>query len=267
MLIRPRWLIPLGVAIASALFLLMIQSSERFQNCIENAQYKEAQTTHPKQLSDVPITFLMRERCWGDYVDTYGNGLIALFTITLAGSTIGLWFATWQMGERQSAETKILQRAYVTAEPAGISPYISLDGRLSCDVYFRNSGNLPATNIEWVITQQFDTNPVRATFPIDPKDFGGHNLIPPKGLIKKGGKPAINSAELHDFRKKQQGIPNSCWLYVGGASAITMDLETVVSLNFASVIIWRAIRGLLVAIMDGSMNGVMGQTSIRPNRT
>lgn len=36
----------------------------------------------------------MRERCWGDFANQNANAIIALFTVALAGSTIGLWIVT-----------------------------------------------------------------------------------------------------------------------------------------------------------------------------
>lgn len=39
--------------------------------------------------------------------------IIALFTIALVGSTIGLWWATYQLGDRADRGMRILERAYV----------------------------------------------------------------------------------------------------------------------------------------------------------
>lgn len=89
-----RFALPIGIALAFCAALVIVQSSEAFQDCIENAQYKAVQASHPKQLSDVPVTFIMRERCWGDYVHRQSDVIIALFTIILAGSTIALWAVT-----------------------------------------------------------------------------------------------------------------------------------------------------------------------------
>jgi hypothetical protein len=50
-----------------------------------------------------------------------GTLLIALFTLTLKQSTDRLWAATREIGERQSAETKILERARLVVVPLGPS--------------------------------------------------------------------------------------------------------------------------------------------------
>lgn len=117
---RPYWLIPAVFLVAAIAFIFLMQSSETFQNCIENAQYKAARGTNYKQLTDVPITLLMRERCWGDYVNQNGNGIIALFTIILAASTIGLWSVT-----KEAADVSLRQ---TNAAIAAQSPRLIFSG-------------------------------------------------------------------------------------------------------------------------------------------
>lgn len=94
--------------------------------------------------------------------------IIAWLTITLAG-----------VGRQQILDTRTLQRAYLNVLPAGIEPYRSGDGRLSCDVYFENFGNLPAGSVTWYINQKFsDSGELRdEDFPIDAREFSGNNLI------------------------------------------------------------------------------------------
>src|SRR5258708_27645644 len=45
---------------------------------------------------------------------------VAVYTLVLAFSTIGLWFVTARGVRTQIADTRILQRAYISVEPAGI---------------------------------------------------------------------------------------------------------------------------------------------------
>jgi hypothetical protein len=141
---------------------------------------------------------------YGVLITAIATALIARFTIVLAS-----------VGRRQIDDTRILERAYLSVRPAGIEPFRSADGRLSCDVWFVNSGNLPASKVSWFIDQKFGTDPELNDFPINEKKFAGNNLIPPGGEIRKGS-PSINSAELDAFRERQRGIPDSCWLYVWG---------------------------------------------------
>jgi hypothetical protein len=66
------------------------------------------------------------------------TGVIAWFTVVLAG-----------VGKRQIADTRILQRAYLSAEPKGIE--WSADGCLVGEVIFKNVGKLPATEFVSVV--------------------------------------------------------------------------------------------------------------------
>src|SRR5580700_349525 len=63
--------------------------------------------------------------------DDNDKAIVAAFTIVLALSTIGLWTATLRLwgaardtAEQQSKDTEIIQRAYISVEPGGISPHI-----------------------------------------------------------------------------------------------------------------------------------------------
>ena len=156
---------------------------------------------------------------WWDWTThdpvAFYTSVLSIFTGLLFVSTVGLWFSTRRGIRVQTDDTRILQRAYLSVSPGGIEPFRSGDGRLSCDLYFENSGNLPAQFVSWFINQSFSTDPNLADFPINESGFVGNNLIPPHGKIRKGG-PAVNSAELDAFRGRQQGKPDSCWLYVWG---------------------------------------------------
>jgi hypothetical protein len=145
----------------------------------------------------------------------FGHPALDVYTGALAVATILLMFVTALGIRNQSKDTRIIQRAYLTVSPAGIEPFRSLDGRLSCDVFFENSGNLPAQHVSWIIYQKFSTDHDLKDFPINPEQIGGNNLIPPRGKIRKGA-PPINSAELDAFRHRQQETPDSCWLFIWG---------------------------------------------------
>src|SRR5262245_6538755 len=91
-------------------------------------------------------------------MEHHDKSIVASFTIVLAISTILLWLETRKLWEetrrtaqRQEADTKILQRAYIAAIPLGIEPYISKDGsryeRIVGHVGLVNVGRLPARNI------------------------------------------------------------------------------------------------------------------------
>src|SRR5580700_5890732 len=129
---------PVAIAIVFGFVCLTLSSSEGFQDCIQEGQRKTDQKSSQNQIADKIMTFVIYKRCVGQYVEHNAEGIIALFTIFLASATLGLWVVTWLGIPGQRKETKILQRAYLNITPAGIEPYRSLDGRLSCDVYFEN---------------------------------------------------------------------------------------------------------------------------------
>jgi hypothetical protein len=72
-------------------------------------------------------------------ISTIAAGVIAWFTFVLAG-----------VGRRQIADTRILQRAYLSVEPKGIE-WSSSSGFLVGQVAFKNVGKLPATEFVSVV--------------------------------------------------------------------------------------------------------------------
>ena len=67
-----------------------------------------------------------------DWISAVATAVVAVFTIAL------FW-----VGWRQIADTKILQRAYLSVKPQGIVS--STNGLLVGHVAFKNVGKLPAT--------------------------------------------------------------------------------------------------------------------------
>jgi hypothetical protein len=131
---------------------------------------------------------------------------IAIFTIVLAC-----------VARRQIRLTKILERAYLSVAVAGIRPYLLLDGRLSCDVWFRNTGHLPAQNVSWFLDWKFSSDAELDDFPIPTSaaKFPGKNLIPPGSRIRKGSRPIMHT-ELDSFMEANRAKPDKAWLYVWG---------------------------------------------------
>jgi hypothetical protein len=136
---------------------------------------------------------------------------IALFTLILSGATVGLWTATILASKRQSNETKILQRAYLTVVPLGVKPF-NIESRYSCDVGFFNTGNLPAKNVTWVIHRQFSQDPVRERFPI--KDRFEGNIVVPQQVTAPKGARGVTSRRYEVFSKDNNG--RNRWLYIWG---------------------------------------------------
>jgi hypothetical protein len=103
---------------------------------------------------------------------------VSFYTAVLALSTIALWIVTWQGIRRQSKDTRILQRAYVSVEPGGLTEHRDRDDRLHTTVIFRNVGHLPARNVRWYGTFGTPSEIVNNTFPTK-EPFEGQIVLPP----------------------------------------------------------------------------------------
>jgi hypothetical protein len=110
---------------------------------------------------------------------------VSFYTAVLALSTIALWIVTWRGIRGQSKDIRILQRAYVSVEPGGLTAHVDRSDRLHTTVTFRNVGHLPARDVRWCGT--FATlgpdggwrgNPDGNDFPV--KETGGKIVFPVK---------------------------------------------------------------------------------------
>jgi hypothetical protein len=233
MLIHLRYLIvPLSVLIAFVVALWAIGQSEHFHNCIDNAQYKAAQETKQKKLSDVPITLLMRERCWGDYVDRYGNGIIAVFTIVLAGSTIGLWFVTNRTLAHAENTAKKQLRAYISVSADCVDRYnpdrpLAPSGQqLTGFFWVRNVGNIPAKNVSIFSTIEWAKAGDRAIF--KPKPVAeSKTVLQPRGEMRFGSQHRLNIDEIEGGFGEWKG-----YIYVWGVVTYTDEFGTNGWTNF-----------------------------------
>ena len=79
-----------------------------------------------------------------DWLKDHHNEILALATIVIAFFTVVLAL----VGRSQRNISKILQRAYVSAEMDGIR---DTTGMLLGHVKFRNSGHLPARKFSWLV--------------------------------------------------------------------------------------------------------------------
>src|SRR5262249_5909970 len=182
--------------------------------------YKSAYYQHDeKGCAPLHILFVRSTETVLYWIDKNDKGITAFATLVIAFFTFTLWWSTRvlaDVGHRQSQDTRILQRAYLSVAPFGITPYLSKDGRLSCDVAIQNAGNLPAKNVRWFIDRDFDTDPAREAFVIDRvKRPPGDNVIPPKGEMRKGA-PHIEASELDAKRHEYKTQNEVGWLYVWG---------------------------------------------------
>jgi len=101
------------------------------------------------------------------------------------------------LGSRQSEETRILQRAYLSVEPDGIHAHNErgravLKGEKGPhqsvpQIRIQNAGNLPAREIKWLIEHKFSHDRRLNDFPIKEDKSEGRNVLPPGAVMTQGG--------------------------------------------------------------------------------
>ncbi len=122
--------------------------------------------------------------------------VLSIFTGLLVVVTGGLIWVGWrqvrlskELADRQIRDTEILQRAYISVEPAGLREHRDREDRIHPSVIFRNVGHLPARQVRWNsnnsakrddITGEFPDIGDAKTFPIDdPGEKEGAIVLPP----------------------------------------------------------------------------------------
>jgi hypothetical protein len=135
---------------------------------------------------------------------------IAWFTLTLRKSTDNLWYAAKATADAQEGDTKILQRAYLSVEPGGVSASGSLD-KAHPNITIRNAGNLPARHVRWTIKWQVSQDHRLAELPVDAEVAEGNNTLPPGTAMTQGGPIIYIGDDPHDLRK-EVGL----YLYIWG---------------------------------------------------
>jgi hypothetical protein len=127
---------------------------------------------------------------------------LAFFTKLLVGATAGLIVVglfQWRVLRISSKDMRIFQRAYLSVEPMGIEPFLSIGSRQSSGlVGIKNSGNLPATEVKWAIHTKFDAN-INWRTPNVFKELQGDNVVTPGTMMRQGS----NAIVFGDFRGTQ----------------------------------------------------------------
>jgi hypothetical protein len=149
----------------------------------------------------------LREWLWLLWDHTTGNAdtffafVLCLFTAALTVSTIALWQATRAAAQRQSRDTEILQRAYVSVEPAGITT--TTVGHPLAHVDFKNVGHLPASEFRWFL-QLTPSNDENFSPPKIAEDkLRAAGVLPIGASIKRGSPDLL-------------GVPSEKFLYAWG---------------------------------------------------
>ena len=149
------------------------------------------------------------ERTTTDPVALYTLGLFA-FTAVLAVSTVFLWDATRDAARRQEADTKILQRAYLSVEPAGVGAS-SDSNKCHPNIAIRNVGSVPARKIRWVIDYTISQDHRLPEQTVDRDRTEGDNVLPPGSVMTQGG-PIICVGSNPNEMREEVGL----YVYVWG---------------------------------------------------
>jgi hypothetical protein len=111
---------------------------------------------------------------------------IAFFSGLLVLVTGGL---VWT-GIQQYRDTRILQRAYLSIEPRGVSPGINNPSvELVGHIGIRNTGRLPATNVSWTTKIEYSSEEHRESFPDLSVWHGGTHQIAAGSIMTQTGAP------------------------------------------------------------------------------
>jgi hypothetical protein len=133
-----------------------------------------------------------------------------LVTAGAAAALVVLTCLLAWIGWKQIKLTRILQRAYVSADAGGIRT--SMEGYLYASVIFRNVGHLPASRVAWVI------EPIEVT--------GNNDWHPPakgsplrgQSILPLGGKMTVGSARILQ-QKIEECAGDAKYLYVWGRAS------------------------------------------------
>ena len=116
--------------------------------------------------------------------------LIAYYTLILKEATDHLAGIAIKTADVQERDTKILQRAYLSAEPRGDSTFLAPDDtspgdRVVGHVGFRNVGRLPARNVQWFLDMQYCADGERSGFKTRALTGKG-NIVGPGTMMTQG---------------------------------------------------------------------------------
>jgi hypothetical protein len=160
-------------------------------------------------------------------VTAIAGGIVAWFTVVLAG-----------VGKQQIADTKILQRAYLSVEPQGIE--WSGEGVFVGQVIFKNVGKLPATDFVSVV-KKIEVHDADWATPI-PIDGDLPKITPgmiPIGAEVPQGSPGISYAEV-----AQANVSGGRYVYVYGRAKFKDGFGSERHVNFCHRYPWAKVQPL-----------------------
>ncbi|TGT91236.1 MULTISPECIES: hypothetical protein [unclassified Mesorhizobium] len=196
-------------AIPVVVFAWLVTSSQSFHSCIKYADYYYAKYALAEGFSYLPFTVRQYVNCSGRFLTGNSDAVIAIFTIVLAFSTIGLWASTnklWEAGDDQmrliEGNAKKELRAYLTVVPDGINQLIGEPDAMG-HVVLKNVGRLPARNVTLLVKMELSHGPEvdsffrRQIFDIPKVAINSDRVIQPGGEMRQGNeRPTLPISDL-----------------------------------------------------------------------
>ena len=127
----------------------IVGTSESFQACIQQSQKPESYDTLYEGFAVLSVPWGRIVPCTGIFIRENSDAIIAVFTIILGLSTIGLWLQTDRLA-KGAENTAVRQlRAYVAIKPAQLTE-IRVGQVPSASFTMENTGQTPAYHVRYL---------------------------------------------------------------------------------------------------------------------
>jgi hypothetical protein len=210
-----------GLALIALVWI--VESSQPFQSCVNEAQYQAGEQSLKKRIADFSILARQRKDCLGALIHRNESAITALATIFIALFTLTLWQSTdrlWEASDKQAQLTRdsleLARKEFEYTFRARISIFdVAIEhggGRPNISVKFRleNTGGVPATGL--MISFNISTGPdwhppTRDTFYVAPQREEMSLVLAAKESVQK--EEAIRDFTAEDYRKAgEHGVPH-----------------------------------------------------------
>jgi hypothetical protein len=127
--------------------------------------------------------------------------LLATYTFWLATATVALVLATLGLvlvAYRQFVDSRLNNRAYVSVEPKGLSPWRGTPNQFLAHMSVRNAGVMPARNLTWLFHIEMDNNGDRQVFPVGAQRRGSQ-LVVGHSAMSRGTPPTTQTGADYCF--------------------------------------------------------------------
>jgi hypothetical protein len=174
----------------------IVLSSAQFQNCVEKSKTNAADQNFQGNVAEFYFIF---RGCAGGFVHNNAEGIIAVFTVILALSTIFLWGATRDLVQESRDTSRRESRAYIGVEPRGVKRFVGKD-LLIGHFAIKNFGGIPAKNVSMYAVTDYRLEPENTReFKIG-RIYDSTTSLPPRAKMIFGTGPGvdIDSIQISD---------------------------------------------------------------------